>query len=164
MKLSPCVVVVDDDQDDVFFLRRGFRRAGLSIHLLDLSDGVQATGYFRGISPYDDRLRFPLPDLVLLDLKMPKMNGFEVLAWLCGRPDMKDMPVVVLTSSPLEEDRKMAARLGARDFLTKPNDCSDWVKLAEYLHNRWLAANHQPEPTWTKFSGLEKDPGICGGP
>jgi len=144
MKGSTCVVVVDDDRDDVFFLRRGFRRAGLRVDLVDVSDGVQVTGYLRGISPYEDRAKFPFPDLIVLDLKMPKMSGFEVLTWLRARPDMVDLPVVVLTSSPLEEDRKMAARLGAREFLTKPNDCSDWVKLAEYLYKKWLAVDHQP--------------------
>jgi CheY-like chemotaxis protein len=144
MKGSTCVVVVDDDRDDVFFLRRGFRRAGLRVDLVDVSDGVQVTGYLRGISPYEDRAKFPFPDLIVLDLKMPKMSGFEVLTWLRARPDMMDLPVVVLTSSPLEEDRKMAARLGAHEFLTKPNDCSDWVKLAEYLYKKWLAVDHQP--------------------
>src|SRR5690349_2238657 len=139
MGIASCVLVIDDDPNDVFLLRRGFQRAGLANGFLDLQDGVLALHYLQGVPPYGDRARFPFPDLLLLDLKMPRMNGFEVLSWLSGRADMKDLPTLVLTSSSLQADREMAAKLGAREYLVKPTDPSDWIKLAQGLHQRWLA-------------------------
>ena len=138
MDVSGCVLVVDDDLNDVFLLRRGFLRAGLPNGFLDLPDGVVALEYLRGVPPYDDRARFPFPQLLLLDLKMPRMNGFEVLTWLSGRADMKNLPTLVLTSSSLQADRELAIKLGAREYLVKPTEPSEWVKLAQGLHQRWL--------------------------
>jgi|ERR1044071_473508 CheY-like chemotaxis protein len=143
MNISSCVLVVDDDRNDIFLLRRGFHRAGLMADIMDLPDGVPALEYLRGTPPYDDRARFPFPNLLLLDLKMPRINGLNVLAWLSGRPDMKHLPALVLTSSALQSDREIATKLGAREFLVKPMDPSDWVKLAQGLHQRWLAPSNR---------------------
>lgn len=148
MNASSCVLVVDDDRNDVFLLRRGFHRAGLMADLFDLPDGVPALEYLRGSPPYDDRARFPFPDLLLLDLKMPRINGLNILAWLAGRPDMKKLPALVLTSSSLPADREIAMKLGAREFLVKPTDSSDWVTLAQGLHQRWLVSKNGSERTW----------------
>src|SRR5229473_6129150 len=131
------------------FLRRGFHRAGLMADLFDLPDGVPALEYLRGSPPYDDRARFPFPNLLLLDLKMPRINGLNVLAWLAGRPDMKNLPALVLTSSSLPADHEIAMKLGAREFLVKPTDASDWVKLAQGLHQRWLAAKNGSIQVWS---------------
>ncbi len=106
--------------------------------LFDVSNGDLAVAYLGGRPPFDDRVRYPFPDLLLLDLKMPKRNGFEVLAWLKGRPDMESLPVVVLTSSAIPEDRDMALRMGAREFCTKPSDFNDLVRLVNILHESWL--------------------------
>ena len=153
MNVSSCVLVVDDNRNDLFLLRRGFNRAGLAADLFDLPDGFPALEYLRGSPPYDDRARFPFPNLLLLDLKMPRINGLNVLAWLAGRPDMKKLPALVLTSSSLPADREIAMKLGAREFLVKPTDPSDWVKLAQGLHQRWLAVKNGSERMW-------KDPGV----
>src|SRR5258706_3788159 len=79
---------------------------------------------------------------------MPRRNGLNVVAWLGGRPDMKNLPALVLTSSSLPVDREIAMKLGAREFLVKPTDASDWVKLAQGLHQRWLAAKNGSDRTW----------------
>lgn len=139
MDTSRCVLVVDDDRNDIFFLRRGFHRAGLTTDILDVPDGLLALEYLRGRPPYDDRGRFPFPNLLLLDLRMPRKNGLEVLAWLATKRDMRNLPALVLSSSSRDADREMAVKLGAREFLMKPTDSSEWVKLAQGLHNRWLA-------------------------
>src|SRR2546422_10918571 len=89
-----CILVAEDDADDLFLLRRASRKAGLLHRVMYVADGVMAVGYLSGSPPFDDRVRYPFPDLLLLDLKMPKMNGLEVLAWLKERPDMNVLPVV----------------------------------------------------------------------
>jgi len=94
--------------------------------------------YLGGRPPFDERVRYPFPDLLLLDLKMPKRNGFDVLSWLKSRPDMDWLPVVVLSSSALPEDREVALRMGALEFRTKPGDTDDLVRLLNDLHERWL--------------------------
>jgi len=140
MGVANCVLAVDDDPNDIFLLRRGFQRANLTTDLHDVLDGSLALEYLRGIPPYSDRVQFPFPGLLLLDLKMPRMNGFEVLSWLAGRPELKDLPAVVLTSSSLRADQESAVRLGAREFLVKPTEASGWVDIALGLHKRWLAS------------------------
>ena len=154
---SSCILVVDDDRDDAFLLRRGFHRAGLMADVFDLPDGIAALEYLRGSPPYDDRARFPFPDLLLLDLKMPGINGLNVLAWLSGRPDMRNLPALVLTSSPLESDREIAMKLGAREFLVKPTAPSDWVKLAQGLQRRWMAVKNRSEQVWRRNHAVSQE-------
>ncbi len=133
-----CILVAEDEDVDVFLLRRAFRRAGLSHNLMHVPDGEKTIQYLTGRPPFDDRVKYPFPQLLLLDLKMPKLNGFDVLAWLAGRPDMHDLPAVVLSSSPLESDVKMAEKLGARQFLTKPNDLDEMIAIVKNISERWL--------------------------
>src|ERR1041384_3501022 len=109
---SRCILVAEDDADDVFLLRRALRKAGLSHRVVDVFDGTVVISYLGGEPPYDNRSHYPFPDLLLLDLKMPKMNGFDVLAWLKGRPDMGTLPVIVFSSSSVEEDEAMSLRMG----------------------------------------------------
>ncbi len=89
---------------------------------------------------------------------MPRINGLNVLAWLAGRPDMKDLPALVLTSSSLQADREIARKLGAREFLVKPTDSSDWVKLAQGLHQRWLAPQNGSERIWKELAVSQATP------
>src|SRR5205085_5976051 len=86
MSHEPFILVADDDPNDVFLLRRAFRQVCPSCTVVDVSDGERAIDYLSGRAPFDDSVRFPVPDLLLLDVKMPKVNGFDVLAWLNGRP------------------------------------------------------------------------------
>src|SRR5215471_19867731 len=83
--ISKCVLVAEDDPDDRFMLRRAWRKAKLPHRLMDVSDGEQVIRYLSGSPPFDDRTRHPMPDLLLLDLKMPKLNGFDVLTWIQSR-------------------------------------------------------------------------------
>ncbi len=143
MTNRPCVLVADDDPDEIFLLRWAFKRAGLTHELRDLSDGAAIVEYLNGAPPFDDRVRYPFPNLLLVDLKMPRMNGFDVLRWLQSPPHLKHVPAVVLSSSDFEADVQLAGKLGAREFLTKPSDLGDWVTLAQVLHQRWLAGHSQ---------------------
>ena len=135
------VLVAEDDRDDVYLLRWAFGRAGLDPQIIDVSDGAVAIDYLGGTPPFDDRRLHPLPKLVVLDLKMPKVTGFDVLAWVAARRDLSWLPVVVLSASAFPGDVQRALKLGAREFLTKPNDLDDFIPMVRGLHARWLAAD-----------------------
>ena len=139
MTTKHCVLLAEDDRDEVYLARWAFQTAGLPHEIIDVPDGAVTIEYLQGAPPFIDRVRYPFPRLLLLDLKMPKVNGFEVLAWLETRPEFSSLPAVVLSSSVFQGDSQKALDLGAREFLTKPYDMEELVTLAEGLHERWLA-------------------------
>ena len=116
------ILLVEDTADDVFFLRRALKKAQINNPLQVAVHGQEAIDYLAGNGNYGDRTKFPLPALVLLDLKLPFVDGFEVLAWLRTQPCLVTLPVVILTSSSEERDRRRAAELGANGYLVKPPD------------------------------------------
>ena len=132
------ILVAEDEETDVFFLRRALHKAGLHNQLVVARHGQEAIEYLSGEPPFADRARHPLPALVLLDLKMPVKSGFDVLAWRSTRPELKCLPMVVLTSSGLQADREKALRLGASEYRIKPRAVEDLVKLVGELNSRWL--------------------------
>jgi len=144
MPINRTILVADDDQNDVFFLRRAFQKSGLDHSVIHVSDGQEAIDYLRGEADYSDRTRFPLPALLLLDLKMPKVDGFDVLNWLRGRSELKQLPVVVLSSSSREDDIQRARSLGADDYRVKPADFEQLLLLAQDVSTRWLTADQVP--------------------
>lgn len=113
-------MLVEDDENDVFFMRRALHKANLEIPMHVVMDGQAAVDYLQGTAEYADRTQHPLPDLVLLDLKLPYLHGFEVLEWIRQQPLFRELPVIVLTSSPEERDRRQAAALGAQAYCVKP--------------------------------------------
>ena len=137
IKATP-ILVADDDENDVFFLRRAVARAGLANPLFVTRDGQQTIEYLGGTPPYHNRSQYPLPGLLLLDLKMPRVNGFDVLSWLSQQPNLRGMTIVVLSSSSHEEDIRRARELGAHEFRTKPSDFQKLVELVADLRKRWL--------------------------
>ncbi|HVV00496.1 MAG TPA: response regulator [Verrucomicrobiae bacterium] len=136
---QPTILVADDDSNDIFFLKRAFHKAGCDCRLIDVPDGEKAIEYLSGEKTYSDRSQFPVPNLLILDLKMPKVNGFEVLAWLQQHRQLASMKVVVLSSSGLQSDRQKAEDLGAHDYRTKPGDISEMLNLVRDLQGRWLS-------------------------
>src|SRR5258708_1401408 len=132
------ILLAEDDENDTFFLRRAIARSGLGNPLIAVQDGQEAVDYLAGIGPYADRASHPLPALLLLDLKMPRMNGFDVLEWLSTRPDFKNLPIVVLTSSAQDKDIQRARELGADDYQVKPQEFERLVDIVRSLHSRWL--------------------------
>ena len=132
------ILVAEDDANDVFFLRRAFQKAELGCKIFDVPNGQAAVDYLSGVAPYEDRSQFPLPQLLLLDLKMPLMSGFEVLEWLRRHPEMGDLPALVLSSSAHQEDVAKARALGARDYHVKPSDQHQLIRLARELQAKWL--------------------------
>jgi CheY-like chemotaxis protein len=137
---SAVILLVEDDPDDVFFLRHAFRKAGVRQAVRVVPDGREAIDYLGGAGPYGDRARHPLPCLVLLDIKLPKESGLDVLRWLRGRTEHKDLPVVMLTSSDLPADRAEASRHRIEAYQVKPMRMDDLVRMAHGI--RQLAEAH----------------------
>jgi CheY-like chemotaxis protein len=139
MNSQPTVLVADDDANDVFFLRRAFQKAGISCAVLDVPDGEKAINYLSGSDGFGDRLQFPLPSLLFLDLKMPKVSGFEVLEWLQKHDRVLKTKIVVLSSSNLPSDMQKARMLGAHDYRVKPSDIDDMITMVKDVATRWLS-------------------------
>lgn len=129
------LLYAEDREDDVFFLDRACRRAGLhdrlAIHAV--RDGQLAVDYLRGTGGFADRQAHPLPDLVLLDLKMPNRSGLEVLEWIRRDNAFTGLPVYLLTSSNQQSDIQRASALGATGYRTKPSDISELARLVREL-------------------------------
>jgi CheY-like chemotaxis protein len=132
------VLAAEDEESDRLILQHVFKRAGVTCPIILVRDGSEVVDYLSGHEPYADRAVHPLPRLLLLDLKMPRMSGFDVLAWLETRPEFHGIPAVVLSSSCDESDISTARDMGARDFLSKPHDLHDFIKIIEVLNSKWL--------------------------
>ena len=139
------VLVVEDDPYDLKLILRAIEKAGILNPVQTVEDGAAAIDYLAGVSPYDDRRDVPLPVLMLLDLKLPKKNGFEVLEWLRAQPKLKRLPVVLLTSSAETSDINKAYDLGASSYLVKPVGTKALVNLLKTVELYWLITNTKPD-------------------
>ncbi len=133
------ILLVEDDPNDVIFIRRGMDGAGVGEHVRLARDGEEAVAYLRGVGPYQDRVRFPLPALVVLDLKLPKRSGLEVLEWIRSQSSFPDLPVVVLTSSREPGDIARAQALGIAGYHVKPVDFKRFTEIVKSIGLQWLA-------------------------
>lgn len=138
------ILLVEDDVNDVLLLQRAFQKAGLRDILKIVRDGEQAIHYLSGQQPYQQRDRFPLPFMVLLDLKMPGTDGFEVLRWVRSQPELRRLLIVVLTSSNLQADVDRAYELGANSYLVKPVEFEQMVHMIQRFEAYWNEINRSP--------------------
>ena len=138
------ILLVEDDPNDVLLIQRAFQKAGFRNVLKVVRDGEQAMDYLSGRGNYAQRDRCPLPFLVLLDLKMPGTDGFEVLQWLRSEPNLKRLLVVVLTSSNLQADVDRAYELGANSYLVKPVEFDEMVNIIQRFEAYWTEINRFP--------------------
>ena len=139
------VLIAEDDADDAFLLQRSILKAGLNVRMSFVRDGQEAMDYLQGEGDYQDREAFPLPKLLLLDLKMPKLNGFDVLQRVRSEPVLKRLPIAVLTSSNLPADINKAFDLGANSYVVKPTNPNELPQVTQKLHDYWLKVNSSPE-------------------
>jgi CheY-like chemotaxis protein len=132
------ILLAEDDENDIFLMGRAFDRAGIPNRLFVVRNGQEAIDYLSGNGDYGQRNQFPLPGLMLLDLKMPWMDGFDVLNWLRTQPQFDTLPVVVLTSSKLQSDVDKSRQLGVYDYRVKPHGFEDLVRLLDDVRKCWL--------------------------
>jgi CheY-like chemotaxis protein len=150
------ILLVEDDENDLELLRQAFCKAGLEKVLKAARNGDEAIEYLSGRGAYSDRTRFPLPFLVLLDLKMPGTDGFEVLQWARSQPQLKRLLIVVLTSSELQADVDRAYELGANSYLVKPVGFQEMVALIKRFEVYWTELNRKPTaPTSARTANPE---------
>lgn len=116
------MLYAEDDENDAFFMQRAFRRLKRPETLRVVPNGREGIDYLRGAGAYADRARHPLPQLVILDVKMPELSGLEVLAWLRDRADLTSLPIVIFTSSTQASDLEVARKLRANAYIVKPSN------------------------------------------
>ena len=136
--MTPVVLYVEDEESDRLFMAMAFAKERLQSALKTVNDGRAALDYLRGSSAYANRERHPVPHLVLLDLNLPEVHGFDVLKWIRAHRLHSALPVVIFSSSELAEDQDRAQVLGANGFVRKPNSPVLFRKVVRDLNERWL--------------------------
>ncbi|MGB6298133.1 MAG: response regulator [Rivularia sp. (in: cyanobacteria)] len=145
MGLKECrILLVEDDSNDILFIQRAFRRSKLEKPMQIVRDGDEAVAYLSGKGDYADRNLYPLPSMILLDLKLPRRSGLEVLEWLRQQPVIKRIPVVILTSSKENIDVDRAYDIGVNSYLLKPVNYNALNDMIETLNAFWLKLNCYP--------------------
>jgi CheY-like chemotaxis protein len=141
------ILLVEDNPVDILLMQRAFRNEAFANTSLQIvRDGDAAVFYLNGDGEYSDRDRYPLPRIILLDLKLPRRSGHEVLVWLKQQPELKRLPVVMLTSSSQTLDVKRAYDLGVNSYLVKPVGFASLVEMMQSFSQYWLNYTELPEP------------------
>jgi CheY-like chemotaxis protein len=138
------LLIVEDSELEVLLLKRTFVKAGVNDRIIFVADGEQAIDYLDGQGDYADRATYPLPNLVLLDIKMPKVDGFEVLTWLRKESAFDCLPVVMFTSSDEPGDIRRAYELRANSYVKKSIAATDATESLELLQRYWREINICP--------------------
>jgi CheY-like chemotaxis protein len=141
---TPLILIVEDNEDDVMLIQRTFKRAAVGNPLRTLRSGSEAIAYLKGEPPYWNRDEYPLPALVLLDIKMTRIDGFEVLKWIRRQPEFARLCVVMLTSSDEIRDVNLAYLLGATSFLVKPLDVWNAADLSRAIERLIARTERSP--------------------
>jgi len=144
MNSNKAILLVEDDENDILLFERSARNASIQDALAIVRDGQEAIEYLSGHEQFADRARFPLPSLVLLDIKMPRKTGLDVLEWMSDKPHLRGMPVIMFSSSPRSDDVAQAYRLGASAFVVKPSSFERRNELVRVIKIFWLEFNHAP--------------------
>ncbi len=139
--MTLAILLVDDDENDVLIMMMALQKVGLTCSICVARDGREAQEYLCGTGKFADRSAYPLPYLILLDLKLPRVMGLEVLKWLRERPEFDSTIVLVLSSSPMPEDIQTAYHLGANAYLVKPSGLDKLQVMAQAIKDFWYIQN-----------------------
>lgn len=141
---TPAILYVEDEETDVVLLQHVFAKAVINNPLRVAKDGKEAKDYLSGAGRFENRMEYPLPALVLLDLNLPYWSGFQVLEWIRQQAHLRRLPVVVFTSSSRPDDIVRAYDVGANAYLVKPNALGDLLAQVTSLRDFWLRQNRFP--------------------
>jgi CheY-like chemotaxis protein len=144
VKLEIQVLIAEDNRDEALLVRRAISKVDPAASFFIVSDGREAMQYLKGDGEFKDRAKFPFPRVLILDLKMPVMDGFELMDWLLKHPDCNVIPKIVLSASNLTEDVIKAYQLGANIFFQKPSDYNELVAIIELNFRIWSLAELPP--------------------
>ena len=133
------ILIVDDNHEDKYFLLWALKTLDLNCPIHVLSSGEETISYLSSKPPFEDHTRYPIPHLMLLDLKMPNVDGFEVLEWLKTQPALDGLHVVVFSGSDRQSDIAKAMALGAKDYIVKPSNTLDLVHAVREVTFKWLS-------------------------
>jgi CheY-like chemotaxis protein len=139
------ILIAEDNEDHLFLLRRALQKGKVLNPVFAVTDGAEAIAYLKGEGKFADRYEYPLPSLLLLDLRMPKLNGFEVLEWIRQQPCLRRLRVVVLTTSDDPKDIDRAYELGANSFMVKPLEKHQFLEVTECIKGYWLWMSAAPQ-------------------
>ena len=140
------ILLVEDEDNDIILVQRATERGGAGHTVYAVRDGEEAVHYLRGEGQYADRQKFPLPNVILSDLKMQSMDGFEFLRWLRGHPECSVIPTIVFSSSRQERDVREAYRLGANSYITKPSTAEELMQVLKATYEYWSRCECPPAP------------------
>ncbi len=138
-KPQPPILLAEDEETDVVMFQFALKRSGLAFPVIVARDGQEAVDYLSAHDPNNPREAHPLPALIVLDLKMPRMTGFDVLSWLRSQPGLRQIPAVVLSSSSYPQDIQQAVELGAREYYIKPHSLAELSQVLQTAASRWLS-------------------------
>ena len=139
------ILLVEDEANDAFFVKSTFEKVGVATPVMAATHGREAIDYLQGKGEFGNRDKFPLPRLILLDVKLPQVMGLDVLRWIRAAPRVSSTVVLMLTSSDSPADIAAAYETGANAYVVKPTEFDQCVALAEAIRDFWLKAN-QPCP------------------
>jgi CheY-like chemotaxis protein len=131
------LLLVEDSPDDAYFVIRAFQKVCAGVAVAHVRDGEAARQYLSGEGDFGDRARYPLPSLLLLDIKLPRISGLELLEWIRSAPDHRALPAVVLSSSDQSKDVARAGALGVLGYHIKPVDPSDLERVVSAICKSW---------------------------
>jgi CheY-like chemotaxis protein len=142
------ILLAEDEENDAMLLKMAFEKAGVHNQVEWVKDGMEAITYLNGGDPYGDRRRYPAPGILIIDVKMPRMGGLELLAWMRENPQFRIIPTIIMTSSRQDSDIQKAYELGANTYMIKPSSFDELVTMVKAIHGYWnLAAKPAPGGT-----------------
>jgi CheY-like chemotaxis protein len=139
------ILLIEDEATDAAMIRRGFEKVKVINPIFNAKSGDEALAYLSGTGQFQDRIEFPLPVLILLDLKLPGMTGLQILQWRRSQRDIKRIPVVVLTGDEDPSTINAAYDAGANSYLLKPGSPADIARVVDLIQRYWIGLNEQPQ-------------------
>lgn len=139
------ILVAEDDEDDKLLILKAFERTLPKEKVTCVDDGEALLKYLKRLAPYDDLEKYPKPDIILLDLNMPKKDGREALAEIKSNDELKSIPVIIFTTSNSIDDIQVTYKMGSSSFITKPGSFEELVKVTEEIENYWSKTVKLPD-------------------